>query len=68
MPTEAETPKPVSRRKLGIFAVVAVAGALTLVVTGIRAREDTNVKLKEWTDDQAAPAVAVIYQIGRAHV
>ena len=61
MPTEAETPRPVSRRKLGIFAVVAVAGALTLVVTGIRAREDTNVKLKEWTDDQAAPAVAVIY-------
>ena len=61
MPTEAETRKPVSRRKLGIFGVVAVAGALTLVVTGIRALEDTNVKLKEWTDDQAAPAVAVIY-------
>jgi RND family efflux transporter MFP subunit len=61
MPTEAETPRPVSRRKLGIVAVVAVTGALTLVVTGIRAREDTNVKLKEWTDDQAAPAVAVIY-------
>jgi RND family efflux transporter MFP subunit len=32
-----------------------------LVVTGIRAREDANVKLKEWTDDQAAPAVALIY-------
>jgi membrane fusion protein (multidrug efflux system) len=61
MPTEAETHKPVSRRKLGIFGVVAVAGALTLVVTGIRAREDTNVKLKAWTDDQAAPAVAVVY-------
>jgi membrane fusion protein (multidrug efflux system) len=61
MPTEAETHKPVSRRKLGMIAVVAVAGALTLVVTGIRAREDTNVKLKEWTDDQSAPAVAVIY-------
>jgi membrane fusion protein, multidrug efflux system len=61
MPTEAETRKPVSRRKLGIFGVVAVVGALTLVVTGIRAREDTNVKLKAWTDDQAAPAVAVVY-------
>ena len=61
MPTEAETRRPVSRRKLGIFGVVAVAGALTLVVSGIRAREDTNVKLKEWTDDQAAPAVAVVY-------
>ena len=59
MPTE--TRPPVSRRKLGIFGVVAVAGALTLVVSGIRAREDTSVKLKEWTDDQSIPAVAVIY-------
>lgn len=59
MPTEARM--PVSRRKLGIFAVLGVAGALTLVVSGIRAREDTNAKLKEWTDDQAAPAVAVVY-------
>src|ERR1700761_7954015 len=61
MPTEAETRGPVSRRKLGIVAVLAVAGALTLVVSGIRAREDTDVKLKQWTDDQAVPAVAVIY-------
>ncbi|MDE2063767.1 MAG: efflux RND transporter periplasmic adaptor subunit [Bradyrhizobium sp.] len=51
----------VSRRKLGIFGVIAVVGALTLVVSGIRAREDTNVKLKQWTDEQAVPAVAVIY-------
>jgi len=59
MPTEPKP--PASRRKLGILGVAAVVGALTLVVTGIRAREDTNVKLKEWTDDQSAPAVAVIY-------
>jgi membrane fusion protein, multidrug efflux system len=59
MPTEARM--PVSRRKLGILGVLAVAGALTLVVSGIRAREDSNVKLKEWTDDQAVPAVAVTY-------
>jgi membrane fusion protein, multidrug efflux system len=51
---------PVSRRKLGIFGVVAVVAALTLVVTGIRAREDAGVKLKEWTDNQAAPSVAVV--------
>jgi membrane fusion protein, multidrug efflux system len=51
---------PVSRRKLGIFGVVAVVGALTLVVTGIRAREDSSVKLKEWTDNQAVPSVAVV--------
>ena len=59
MPTESRP--TISRRKLGIFGVVAVAGALTLVVSGIRAREDSSVKLKEWTDDQAIPAVAVIY-------
>jgi membrane fusion protein, multidrug efflux system len=59
MPTESRL--PVSRRKLGIFGVLALAGALTLVVSGIRAREDSNDKLKEWTDDQAVPAVAVIY-------
>jgi membrane fusion protein, multidrug efflux system len=56
-----ESRPPVSRRKMGIFGVLAVAGALTLVVSGIRAREDTSVKLKEWTDDQAVPSVAVIY-------
>jgi RND family efflux transporter MFP subunit len=59
MPTDARP--TISRRKLGIFGVVAVAGALTLVVSGIRAREDSSVKLKEWTDDQAIPAVAVTY-------
>jgi membrane fusion protein (multidrug efflux system) len=55
-----EPSPPVSRRKLGIFGVVAVIAALLLVVTGIRAREDTSVKLKEWTDNQAAPSVAVV--------
>jgi membrane fusion protein (multidrug efflux system) len=51
---------PVSRRKLGIFGVVVVIAALLLVVTGIRAREDSGVKLKEWTDNQAVPSVAVV--------
>jgi membrane fusion protein (multidrug efflux system) len=59
MPTESRP--PVSRRKLGIFGSVALVAALTLVVSGIRAREDSNVKLREWTDDQAVPSVAVIY-------
>ena len=57
MPTESRLPV----WKLGIFGILAVAGALTLVVSGIRAREDSNDRLKEWTDDQAIPAVAVIY-------
>jgi RND family efflux transporter MFP subunit len=59
MPTESRL--PVSRRKLSIFGAFAVVAALTLVVSGIRAREDSSVKLKEWTDDQAIPSVAVIY-------
>src|SRR3984957_6367280 len=56
-----ESRLPVSRRKLGVFGALAVVAALTLVVSGIRAREDSSVKLREWTDDQAIPSVAVIY-------
>src|SRR6202142_2607383 len=56
MPTEQGPPR--SRRKLGILGVVAVATVLFVVVTGIRAREDASVKLREWTDDQAIPTVA----------
>ena len=49
-----------SRRKLGTLGVVAVIAVLLVVVTGIRAREDASVKLREWTDDQAVPTVAVV--------
>jgi membrane fusion protein, multidrug efflux system len=58
MPTEQNS--PVSRRKLGIFAVVAGIAAVLVVVTGIRAREDSGEKLREWTDNQAIPTVAVV--------
>ena len=57
MPTE-QSP-PVSRRKLGIFGVVVLIGAGLVVATGIRAREDSSSKLKQWTDNQAIPTVAV---------
>ncbi len=57
MPTE-QSP-PVSRRKLGIFGVVAGIGLVLVVITGIRAREESGTRLKEWTDDQAVPTVAV---------
>ena len=40
MPTEPRP--PVSRRKLGIFGVWPVIGAVLVVVTGIRAREDSR--------------------------
>ena len=57
MPTEPRP--PVSRRKLGIFGVVAGLILVFVVVTGIRAREESGTKLREWTDDQAVPTVAV---------
>jgi RND family efflux transporter MFP subunit len=58
MPTEQNS--PVSRRKLGIFGIVAGIAAVLVVVTGIRAREDSSAKLREWTDEQAIPTVAVV--------
>ena len=58
MPTEQTA--PVSRRKLGIFAAVVTIAAILIVITGIRAREEANARLREWTDDQAVPTVAVV--------
>jgi RND family efflux transporter MFP subunit len=64
MPAE---PRPsVSHRKLGIFGVAALIGAALIVATGIRAREDSSAKLKEWTDAQAIPTVAVALPSGKA--
>jgi membrane fusion protein, multidrug efflux system len=57
MPTEQS--HPVSRRKLGIIGVLAGVALVVVVITGIRAREQSDEKLKEWTDDQAVPTVAV---------
>jgi membrane fusion protein (multidrug efflux system) len=65
MPPTEQRP-PVSRRKLGIFGVVALIGAGLIVATGIRAREDSSSKLKEWTNEQAVPTVAVAPPSGRA--
>ena len=65
MPPTEQRP-PVSHRKLGIFGVVALIGAGLIVATGIRAREDSSSKLKEWTNDQAVPTVAVAPPSGRA--
>src|SRR3979411_23097 len=61
----AEHSSTVSRRKLGIFGLVAVIAALLVVVTGIRAREDSSAKLREWTDHQAIPAGGVVWPDAR---
>ena len=57
---------PVSHRKLGLFGLAALIGAGLIVATGIRAREDSGAKLREWTDAQAVPTVAVALPSGRA--
>src|ERR1700744_3344387 len=54
-----EKSSPGSDRKLRIFGLLAVAAAVLIVVTGIRARDDSDTKLREWTDKQAIPSVAV---------
>ena len=58
MPTEQSSP-PVSRRKLGIFGMLAGIVLIVVVITGIRSREEASARLREWTDDQAVPTVAV---------
>jgi membrane fusion protein, multidrug efflux system len=64
MPTEQDS--PVSGRRLGIFGILAVIVALLVVVSGIRAREDSSARLREWTDSQAIPTVAVALPDARA--
>src|SRR6201995_1649781 len=58
MPTE-QSPPPVSRRKLGIFGMLAGIVLIVVVITGIRSREEASARLREWTNDQAVPTVAV---------
>ena len=48
MPTEQRP--PVSRRKLGLFGMLAGIVLIVVVVTGVRSREEANARLR----DQAA--------------
>ena len=64
MPTE-QSP-PVSRRKLGIFGMLAGIVLIVVVITGIRSREEASARLREWTNDQAVPTVAVTLPDARA--
>ena len=56
MPTETQ---PMSRRKLGIAGVVLACAAGAVVVTGIMARAKSTAELRDWTNAQAIPTVAV---------
>src|SRR5689334_23433954 len=57
MPPETRTP-PVSKRRLGMAALVTVIAAGAIVVSGIRTRESASAKLSEWTEKRAIPVVA----------
>jgi len=59
MSPENQTPT-FSTRKLRIASVVGVIVAVVIVVTGLVTRASGNARLREWTDAQAAPTVAVV--------
>jgi RND family efflux transporter MFP subunit len=49
-----------------MFGAVASVAAILIVITGIRAREEASARLRDWTDDQAIPTVAVTQPDARA--
>jgi RND family efflux transporter MFP subunit len=48
------------RRGLRIAAIVGVIVALAIVVSGLVTRASGNARLREWTDSQSVPTVAVM--------
>lgn len=50
---------PVSPRKMRLYGTVAVGVLAAVVTTGIITRSNGDAKLREWTDAQAVPSVAV---------
>jgi RND family efflux transporter MFP subunit len=58
MPPETPTTS-VSRRGLGIAALVTVALAGAIVVSGVMTRETANARLRDWTEQRAVPVVNV---------
>lgn len=53
-----ETPS-ISRGKLRTFGIIAGVGLAAVVVVGISTRSNGDAKLREWTEAQAVPSVAV---------
>lgn len=50
----------ISHRKLVLAAIVAAVLAAAVVVTGVVSRARGNERLRQWTDEHAAPTVAVV--------
>lgn len=55
----SDPPVQVSQRKLRFAGIIAGVVIVGIVVTGIVLRENGNARLREWTDAQAIPTVAV---------
>lgn len=54
-----EVTPSISRGKLRTFGIVAGVGLAAVVVAGISTRSNGDAKLREWTEAQAVPSVAV---------
>jgi membrane fusion protein, multidrug efflux system len=57
MPDATQTRR--SRRKLGFAGIIAAIGVAVLVVTGIGSRDKSAAELRQWTETQALPTVAI---------
>jgi len=57
MPTDQKP--PVSPRKIRLYGTMAIGLLAAVVTTGIITRSSGDARLREWTDAQAVPSVAV---------
>jgi RND family efflux transporter MFP subunit len=53
-------PNATRRRGLGFTGITAVALALAVVVIGVTTRKMADARLRDWTEAQAVPSVAVV--------
>jgi RND family efflux transporter MFP subunit len=61
-------PPAFSPRKLRVAAIAALAIAAVIVVSGITTRETADARLRDWTEKQAVPVVAVATPDARSRV
>jgi RND family efflux transporter MFP subunit len=63
MPSDSSTPattgSSISVKRLRVVGVIAVIVALVIIVSGLVTRASGNARLREWTDAQSIPTVAV---------
>jgi len=53
-------PPSLNLRKLRLFGLLAAAVAVAVVASGILSRERSSARLRDWTEAQALPTVAVV--------